>query len=247
MSGLVAIRAVLFDKDGTLVDFNRTWAPAVEAVLRGLACGNDAVFQKLSAESGLEDGSRFDPRSPIIYEPTSVFAARWARALGRPAGGAFVRDIDRLLCEASTAHLTPIGDPKAVLRELISCGYLLGLITNDAEATARAHARKLGVDRMLAFVAGYDSGFGAKPAPGAVDAFSAAVGVAPNEAVVVGDTALDLATARAAGARAVLVLTGPKSADYLQEADADAVIASIAQLPAWLEAQGSMSGSGGTM
>jgi phosphoglycolate phosphatase len=97
--------------------------------------------------------------------------------------------------------------------------------------------RKLECDHMLAFVAGYDSGYGAKPAPGPVLAFSAAVGVSPKELVLVGDTALDIATARMAGARAVVVLTGLQSSDYLRGAGADAIIASIEQLSAWLETQ----------
>src|SRR6516225_2133784 len=231
------IRAVLFDKDGTLVDFDRTWGPAVQAVLRHLAGGNAALYRKLSAESGLVDGAHFRPDSPLIDEPTSVFAARWATLLGRPADPAFFGEIDRLLCKATTTHLAVIGDARAVMSELAGRGYQLGLVTNDAEATARAHVRKLGCDHMLSFVAGYDSGYGAKPAPGPVFAFSAAVGVSPNELVLVGDTALDIATARTAGARAVVVLTGPQSSDYLRGAGADAIIASIEQLSAWLETQ----------
>jgi phosphoglycolate phosphatase len=229
------IRAILFDKDGTLVDFDRTWGPAVHAVLQHFAGGNEALYRKLCAASGLVDGARFLPESPLIDEPTSLFAARWATLLGRPADAAFFTETDRLLCEATTAHLAAIGDPKAVLGELAGRGYRLGLTTNDAEATARAHVRKLGLDGMLAFVAGYDSGFGSKPAPGPVLAFAAAVGVPTREIVMVGDTALDVAMARTAGAQAVLVLTGPKSSDDAQQAKADAVIASIAQLSAWLE------------
>ena len=204
---IMPIRAILFDKDGTFVDFDRTWGPAVGAVLQHLACGDDALYRKLCAVTGLVDGARFLPDSPFIDGPTSVFAGCWATVLGRPADAPFLKEID----------------------------YRLGLITNDAEATARAHARKLGLEPMLAFIAGYDSGFGAKPAPGPVLAFAAAIGVSTSEIVVVGDTALDVVTARAAGAKAVVVLSGPRSADDLQQAKADAVIASIAQLSAWLE------------
>jgi phosphoglycolate phosphatase len=234
---VLPIRAILFDKDGTIVDFDRTWGPAVQAVLRHLAGGNAALYRKLSAESGLVDGAHFGPDSPLIEEPTSVFAALWAKLLGRPADPAFFREIDRLLCKATTVHLAVIDDPKAVMSELIGRGYQLGLITNDAEATARVHVRKLGLDRILVFVAGYDSGFGVKPEPGPVLAFAAAVGVSTTEIVMVGDTALDVVMARKAGARAVGVLTGPNSSDSLKVAKPDAVIASIAQLSAWLELQ----------
>jgi phosphoglycolate phosphatase len=228
------IRAILFDKDGTLIDFDRTWGPAVALVLRQLAGGEEALYRELAAASGLVDGARFLPGSPLIGEPTSVFATSWATLLKRPADAAFFEEIDRFLREATVASLTAIGDPRAVLTDLAGRGYRLGLITNDAEATARAHARALGLDRLLAFTAGYDSGFGAKPASGPVLAFAAAVGVAGLEVVVVGDTALDVAAARAAGARAVMVLTGPGSAEDLQRANPDAVIPSIGQLSAWL-------------
>ena len=127
--------------------------------------------------------------------------------LGRPADPVFFGEIDRLLCEATTAQSAAIDDPKVVMSDLAGRGYQLGLITNDAEATARAHVRKLGIDHILAFVAGYNSGFGAKPAPGRNIAFAAAVGVPTTEIVMVGDTALDIATARKARARAVGVLT----------------------------------------
>lgn len=227
-------RAILFDKDGTLLDFERTWGPAVESVLRHLAHGDDNLFRMLAAATGFDaQERRFLSDSPLIGEPTSVFARPWASLLGRPADVAFLAEIDKLLCEATTRHLTPLGDPKAILGELAARGYRLGLMTNDAEATARAHAKKLGIAPLLAFVIGYDSGFGAKPEAGPVLAFAAATGVAVTEIVVVGDTALDVAAAKAAGAQAVVVLTGPAQPDPRQIA-ADGVMASLADLPAWL-------------
>ena len=235
MRNIMPIRAILFDKDGTLVDFNRTWGPAVQSVLKDLARGSAVRFRKLAAASGLVDEACFLPGSPVIDQPTTVFAAPWAIILGRPADPAFFAEIDRQLRQATMAHLTAIGDPTTVLAKLAGQGYRLGLITNDAEATARTHARMLGLDHVLEFVAGYNSGLGAKPEPGPVIAFAAAVGVPTNEIVVVGDSALDVATARNAGARAVAVLTGPQSSACLAGAEPDAVVASIMELPAWLE------------
>jgi phosphoglycolate phosphatase len=234
----VPIRAILFDKDGTLIDFDRTWGPAVEAVLRRLAGRNDALYSELSIASGLNGhNAHFQRASPVISEPTNVFAARWATSLRRPADAAFFSEVDRLLCDATLAHLVPLGDPKAIMSELIERGYRLGLATNDAEATARAHARKLGFEGMLTFIAGYDSGFGAKPGPGPALAFATAVNVPISEVVVVGDTAHDVTMARAAGSKVVVVLTGPTASDYLERAEPDAVIASVAQLSAWLQTQ----------
>jgi phosphoglycolate phosphatase len=234
----VPIRAILFDKDGTLVDFDRTWGPAVKTVLRRLAGENAALYRELLNESGINgSGAHFRCDSPIISEPTNVFAARWATTLGRRADPEFFKEVDQLLCDATSAHLVAISDPKAIMSELVQWGYQLGLATNDAEATARVHVRRLGVERLLTFIAGYDSGFGAKPSPGPVLAFATAVNVPIMDVVVVGDTAHDVAMARAAGCKVVGVRTGPTASDGLQGAKPDASIASIAQLSAWLEAQ----------
>jgi phosphoglycolate phosphatase len=229
------IRAILFDKDGTLVDFQRTWGPAVQAVMQHLASGDRAAYARLAAAIRfVEAEQRFLPDSPFIAEPTSVFGALWATALGRPANAEFFAEIDRLLCDATIGHLAAIGDPKTLLTLLAARGYRLGMITNDAELTARAHARKLGLDQVLKFIAGYDSGFGAKPDPGPVLAFAQAVGVPPAEIAVVGDAVHDLAAARAAGAIAIGVLTGPAPSAILAP-NADALLASPAELATWLD------------
>ncbi|QWG14218.1 HAD family hydrolase [Bradyrhizobium sediminis] len=229
------IRAILFDKDGTLVDFQRSFGPAVREVMQHLSGGDRAAYQRLVAASHfVEDGQRLLPDSPLIAEPTSVYGVLWATALGRPANTALFAEIDRLLCDATTRHLTAIGDPRTLLTSLAARGYRLGMITNDAEITARAHAHKLGLDEVLQFVAGYDSSFGAKPAPGPVLAFAQAVGVAASEIAVVGDSVHDLAAARAAGAVAIGVLTGPAPSAILAPY-ADAVLGSPAELAAWLD------------
>jgi phosphoglycolate phosphatase len=229
------IRAILFDKDGTLVDFQRSFGPAVHEVMQHLAGGDRAAYHRLVAVSRFVETDRhFLPDSPLIAEPTSVYGALWAAALGRPANAAFFAEIDRLLCDATTRHLAAIGDPRALLTSLAADGYCLGVITNDAEITARAHLRKLGLDGILAFVAGYDSGFGAKPDPGPVLAFVRAVGVPVSETAVVGDSVLDLTAARAAGAIAIGVLTGPAPSAVLAPY-ADVLLATASELPAWLD------------
>ena len=45
------IRAILLDKDGTLVDFQRTWRPAAQVVMQRLARGNRAAYERLVAAS----------------------------------------------------------------------------------------------------------------------------------------------------------------------------------------------------
>jgi hypothetical protein len=82
----VPIRAILFDKDGTLVDFQRTWGPATHAVIAHLAAGDQAVYDRLAAVSGFVTGERrFVAGSPLIAGATPDYGRLWAQALGRPA------------------------------------------------------------------------------------------------------------------------------------------------------------------
>src|SRR3954471_23345469 len=130
-------------------------------------------------------------------------------------------------------HLTPIGHVQTLLSNLAARGLRLGLMTNDADANTRAQLRQLGIDELLEFVAAYDSGYGHKPDGDPVLAFAAFAKVAPAQIAVVGDTEHDLAAARAAGAVAVGVLSGPVPRERLVP-HADVLLLSVASLEDWL-------------
>lgn len=154
-------------------------------------------------------------RSAVLSKPTGALYAgffcadrrvdrRLWRALGcgarRPANAAFFAEIDRLLGDATTRHLAAIGDPRALLTILAAPGAIgSDCSPNDAEMTARAHLRKLGLDDVLEFVAGYDSGFGAKPDAGAGCRLRAGGRRACFGTAVVGDLLLDLAAVQRRG------------------------------------------------
>lgn len=231
------LHGILFDKDGTLVDFDGTWGPAAYAVMSSLAEGDRARLEGLLAVSHyVEDERRFRPTSPLIAGSSSAYGPLWAAVLGRKAGPDLYAEMDRLFREEGLRALRPIGRPARVAARLIEAGYTLGMATNDTEASARAQAHALGLDPYLGFVAGYDSGHGSKPEPGMICAFAAHLGVPPERVVMVGDTAHDLLAARAAGAVAIAVLSGPlgTAAHDALAPLANHVIATIEDLPALL-------------
>ena len=138
------IRAILFDKDGTLVDIQATLGPATCDVLRRLSDGRPDLLGRLAALTGVDVVSRrLLPGCPVISEATDVYGAIWARVLGRPLTADFLREIDSLFLDATLEHLHPVGDPRAVMGELRKAGYRLGVMTNDAEANARGQLRRL--------------------------------------------------------------------------------------------------------
>jgi phosphoglycolate phosphatase len=226
------LAGVLFDKDGTLVDFDATWGRATYPVMRQLAGDDEAIVARLADLMHYAvDERRFRPTSPLIGGSPAEVLAAWGGALGRLGDAALIGELNVAFAAATLHELMPIGDPVAVLDALRDRGLKLGLATNDAEANAAEQLRKLGLDGHMDFVAGYDSGHGGKPAPGMVLAFATAIGAVPGDVMLVGDTPHDLHAARAAGAIGVAVLSGPMGRDVLAPL-ADHVIASIADLPA---------------
>ncbi len=224
------IRAVLFDKDGTLVDVDRTWGPAVYAVMGRLAAGDRARLEALMACCHYrEDERRFAATSPVLAGSPADYADDWAMALGEVPSPAFRARLAGMLAEEGLRHLTPIGAPRDVFAELARRRVPLGIATNHGETAARDQARALGLDGYLGFVAGYDSGFGGKPGPGMIQAFARAVGLPTSEIAMVGDSFHDLHAARAAGAVAVAVPTGLIAAGALA-AQADIVISALSDL-----------------
>lgn len=224
-------KAVLFDKDGTLFDFRATWDAWAGQIIRQL-CSDDAEAMAELAQAfdyDLKTGA-FRPSSFVIAGSNSEVAEVAARVLGR----ADIAGIEReLMTSAARAPLAPAVPLAPLLSEMRAFGYKLGVMTNDAESTAHAHLSGAGVREQFDFICGCDSGHGAKPAPEPLLAFCTHVGVDPFHTAMVGDSAHDLHAASAAGMAGVGVLTGVARAAELAPL-ADAVLADIGELPAWL-------------
>jgi phosphoglycolate phosphatase len=235
----MSVLGVLFDKDGTLIDFQETWGPATHAVIHALAKGDRDIMRAQAEILHFSiDDKRFRPTSPLIAGSSASYGRSWGEALGRTDFAALKLEIDRLTAIESLKALTPIGEPAQALGALRAMGLRLGVGTNDSEQSARRQIAALGLEETIEFVAGYDSGHGGKPDPGMVLAFARHLGVAPSRIAMVGDSRHDLDAARAAGALAVAVLSGPADREALAP-HADHVVDDIEALPALFAELGS--------
>ena len=225
--------AILFDKDGTLFDFHATWSTWAGQVIRDLAGGEAQAMARIAEAAHYDlEGARFLPTSPIIAGTNREAAECIAAALP----GQDVDEIEtHLMLSAADAPLAPAVPLVPYLDGLRERGLWLGVVTNDTEYGARAHLSASGVLERFDFIAGFDSGHGAKPAPGPLLAFARAVSVAPSRVVIVGDSTHDLIAGRAAGMACVGVLTGTAIEGDLAPF-ADAVLPDIGHLPGWLAA-----------
>ena len=232
------LAGLLFDKDGTLVEFDLTWGHAGYAVMQHLGGGDAGAVARLAdAMHYMVEDRRFAATSPLIAGSPDTYVHLWAEALGRPADETMLEDLNRAFTDETLQSLAPLGEPAAVLRQLADRGLKLGLATNDGEASARRQLAALGLDAHMDFIAGYDTGHGGKPEPGMVLAFARQIGVEASRVAMVGDSPLDRMAAKAAGAVAVAVLSGPAQRHDLEHL-ADHVLDGIEDLPALVDRLG---------
>ncbi len=230
------IRGILFDKDGTLLDFEATWRGFVEESIAAVAPDDLALRDLLGDLVGLDPATRrFRAGSPVVSGSTAEVAALWAPHLpGRRAAELEAEIDDRAAAAVLDGPTAAAPDLPGLLDGFRARGLSLGVATHDSERAARIHMRSLGALERFDFIAGYDSGHGLKPGPGMVLAFAETVGIAPHEVAMIGDSLHDLGAGRSAGAGLVVgVLTGPAVAAELAP-HADHVLRSIAELPALL-------------
>jgi phosphoglycolate phosphatase len=226
------IGGVVFDKDGTLFDFRRSWG-AWTARLVGELAADDAGARRLASAIGYDLGTGdFHPESPVIAATADEIAEVLIPLLPDWSHARLAARMNLLAEATPMAEAVPL---RPTLGALQGRGLRLGLATNDTEAPARAHLTRAGVADLFDFIAGCDSGHGAKPGPGMLLAFAHRTGLAPEQVVMVGDSRHDLLAGRAAGMRTVAVLTGIAGAGELAPL-ADAVLPDIGALEGWIAA-----------
>lgn len=229
--GLHVIDGIIFDKDGTLFDFRLSWGRWTSDLLGALA-PDDQTAAKLGLVIGYDIASGdFAAGSPVIAAtPREISEVMLPHLPGHSLEGL----IDQMNRLSAKTEMTPAVALAPLFTELRSRGLKIGLATNDTETPARAHLAGAGISQLFDFVAGCDSGFGGKPAPGQLRAFAKTFSLDPARVAMVGDSHHDMVAARAAGMYAVAVLTGIAEAAELAPY-ADIVLQDINALPAWID------------
>jgi phosphoglycolate phosphatase len=186
------VRLVVFDLDGTLVDSSLDLANAVNAML-----------------AELEVARLPDPDIvAMVGEGAAVLVRRALSAAGLAADtpGA----LDRFLAHYNAhllVHTRPYPGMVSTLQELGSRTPLAVLTNKPGYATDRV-LEGLGLRQYFREVIGGDTPFGRKPAPAGLAHLASAVAAPIESVLLVGDSPVDLATARTAGARICLARYG---------------------------------------
>lgn len=235
----VDCRAVIFDKDGTLVDLTGLLLTSGRARAGALAAlVNAEAAQAWQQAVGVDLAAGWlDADGPLCLAPRCdelLVAAATLYRLGLPwhsaralAVAAYDR-ADQMLESPYGGDLLPgIAD---MLTGLRARGLRAAVATTDRRWRAEASLATLGVAGHFDAIVGIEDVTNGKPAPDLAQVACQRLGCQPSEAVVVGDSPVDMLMGRAAGAAACIgVTSGLNSADRLGKL-ADAVLPSAASL-----------------
>lgn len=211
--------SVLFDLDGTLLDTLGDLTAAMNRTLtrHGLpertrqqmrtALGNGARrLMELSVPAGT-DGALFET---LLAEYNADYAAH---------------------CRIETA---PYPGVDALLRQLHAQGRKLAIVSNKPDEAVRALRAEFFADAVPIAV-GEKQGIRRKPAPDTLLTAMAQLGAERTSTVYVGDSEVDIATARAAGLPCISVLWGFRDRDLLEQAGAQQFAADTGELAKLLD------------
>ncbi len=204
----MAVRAIIFDLDGTLVD---TAADLANAMNFGLAGLGRPVHSVEACKQMVGDGLK-------------MFVQR---ALGKNRQDlrdevlAAMKERYRDKCFECSRLYDGISE---VVNKLRAGGIRLAVLTNKDQEDARRIVEHFFGPDTFEYVVGVVDGRGIKPDIGGTMRIIESMGLGREDFLIIGDSTPDIQTAAAAGIRSVGVSWGFRSREELAEAGADIII-----------------------
>jgi phosphoglycolate phosphatase len=243
-----SISAILFDKDGTLLQFVSLWGSWGECFLgqftrqleqRGLKFPVQYLASLLGtihdAEGRITDYDRNGPLAMGTMSDLYAILSWQGYLLGLSwAESKELVELCRQEADVMLERSRPVLPLPGLLRFLDDCtakGIALAVVTADETAAAENHLRWLGIQHYFSAVIGTDQVERGKPFPDMAMLACERLGVQPAEAAVIGDTNGDMRMAKAAGAALAVGIAG--AADISVRGllpDADSLVQSYAEL-----------------
>ena len=239
------IKGILFDKDGTLIDFYTLWLQAAKEVIPQFLGRNQVKTSEVTEEYLLKtigvEGGEVDPRGALAYKSYAETAEDVREALLEKGIAMETECIQVQLEELFNRSVTDgnkvvqlFTDMELLADDLKKRGIHIGLATADTQNSAEKCLKAAGIWEMFDYIGADDGIRRPKPEEDMFQEFISEFGLSPGEVAVVGDTYNDILFARRNGGIAIGVLSGVSSeADF--HGEADFIIESVEQLPGLLE------------
>ncbi len=210
-----SLRAVLFDLDGTLVD-------QFEAIRLGCAA--------VAAHLGRPEPTLADIKGAVGGALPNTLARLFGEGAAAVGESIYVQEFGRVW----QTGLLALPAAEETLRHCRRQGFKTALFTNKRTAPSRDVLNHFGWLPLFDLVQGTGSTAFRKPDPEYAQQALDALGVTPDQAIVVGDSPFDIAAAHSVGMACLTVATGSHSQAELREIPHAGTFAHLAELQAQL-------------
>lgn len=212
-------KAVLYDMDGTVLD---TLQDLTDSVNAALARFNMPARRPQEIRSFLGNGAQ---RLIELSVPAGTEAAETRRVLD------FYKPYYDEHCRIKTAPYAGIVE---LMRALKAMGVKQAVVSNKPDAAVRELAAEF-FPGLLESAIGESAAVRRKPSPDTVEAAMSEMGLTARECVYVGDSEVDIATAKNAGMDCISVAWGFRDEPELVAAGANTIVRTVPELASALE------------
>ncbi len=227
---------VIFDKDGTLIDFQQMWGRWAYAFAERLsgAIAYDVRPQIATAYAYDATTGRIDPQGPLAIATMATMqqmAVRIVRAHCASETIAYQLVQQAWQPPDPSREALPLADLQTLFQIIRARGARIAVATADNREPTIATMHHLGVAAQIdAYACADDAGVAAKPAPDKIYAVCRALGIAPAQSIMIGDTPADMQMGRNAGVMARIGVTSGLSVAADLHGDASWIMPSVANL-----------------
>ena len=218
------IKAVILDLDGTVALFNLDFK-TVRALVKGYLMNRGVPGSILSLKESVFEMLR---KTEMWAEHSGKSAKFLDEVLGDASD---ITERFELEAAANTSLLPGVMGTLKALREM---GLKTGLCTINSENSVNRILQRFSIAALFDVVISRNQVRHVKPNPEHLAAALKVLGVPPEETVVVGDSRVDMQSAKELEAVAVGLPTGVSTVEQLMNSGADYVVTSMVDLPVLL-------------
>ena len=227
------VEGVLFDKDGTVIDFI-LWMHWVEAFMEALNQNANITYDKQFLENalGFSDENRYwDPKGPLAIGSSQDLLTILSLSLykqGIPWNQAYqiINDVNAEMDNTFSfrQHLKLVDGLGEFLEQAHQLDIKLGVVTSDDHAKAVQHLEALGISKYFTSVIGHDIAPRGKPYPDMVYQACQQMNIQPEQSIIFGDSNGDMLLGKNSGLLAGIGVIPHASASSSHLKDAHHII-----------------------
>lgn len=186
------IRAILFDKDGTLLQFTEGWVDSIVGFLENKIL-DDNKKSEVFREIGIREDGGVEENSILSSETAMDLAIIFSKYLDEDLDEIYREIDDHLLnyLKENNKFIRETCDLRSLFEALKDRGILIGIFTSDNYRQAKYSMDYLGLDSFIDFYAAADI-YKKKPNKESLEVFKKKYSLEDQEIIIVGDSRVDM-------------------------------------------------------